>query len=221
MTGRWIDKMALTTLSAAGLYLLFLNAGFGIPLSAALSFMGILLLRYLHRFRPWRSRVTASQARAALTAIAMLPEAEALQALQRLTGKTGLTPLLKYPDTTLSIGEVFTLWRAHRSDKSLTLVSTCPAEPEAVALSETLNGPECVIIDSRALIKAIRATGLYVPQNPPRRHIRRVLPHVSPKAGLYGASLLLMYLLTGQTLCLACAIMLMGITGVSLIRRFA
>ncbi len=221
MAGRWIDRITLTALGAAGLYLFFLNAGLSIPLSGALSLICMALLGYLYRFRPWRNHVTPSQAKVALTAIAMLPEAEAVEAFQRLTGKGDIIPIIKYPDSSLSAGEIFSQWRNHLGSEALTLVATCHAEPEAVALAKTLDRPKCFVIDSAALIKAIRATGLYVPQNPPRRRLKLTLPHVPPKAGLYGASLLLMYMLTGQMLCLMCAIALIGITGVSLIKRFA
>lgn len=229
MLGRWIDKITLTLLGAAGMYLLFLNAGFGIPMSAGLAFAGMALARMLYHSRPWRSRVTPEQTHSALTAIATLPEDEARTALKRLTGRANIVPLLRYPDAHLSAGEVFAQWRDHMGSETLTLVATCPAEPEAVALVETLKDPTCEIIDSAALTKTIRATGLYIPKDAPRvslrQRIRRARSRLHRPASfrsmLYGVSLLGMYLLTGRTLCLLCGLILVGVNGAGWIRRFA
>lgn len=229
MIGRWIDRIALTALGAAGFYLFYLNAGFGVPLSVATAFASTTLAVYLYRFRPWRNRVTSAQARGALTAIAMLPEDGCLRALQGLTGRTDILPVVKHPEAALSAGEVFALWRAHMGDAQLVLAATCPAEPEALALAETLAGPKCEIIDSAALLRAIRQKGWSVPENPPRVSLRRRLQRawarlerpLPTKALPYGLSLWGMYLLTGKTLCLLCALLLIGAAGLGLIRRFA
>ena len=226
MIGRGIDRVALAALGAAGLYLFFLNAGFGIPLSASLCFSGMALIGYLYRFRPWRGRVSAARARAALHAIALLPEEEAIQALKRLTGRDDFVPIIKHPDGALSAQDVFSLWRAHMGEEMLVLVATCPAEPGAAALAETLEGPKCIVINSSDLMKAIRATGLYVPEKKPRVPLRRRFRHALSHFGranrsgaiLYGASLLGLYLLTGRGLYLACALLLIAVAGISLIK---
>ena len=226
MIGRWIDRAALTILGVTGLYLFFLNAGFSIPLSAVLAFACAALERYVYRYRPWRDRVTMDRARAGLDAIARMPEVEALTALRRLTDHDEILPLLRHPKGNLPAGEVFGLWRTHLGEDALTIAATCPAAPEATALAETLTGPKVTLIDSSVLIKAIRRTGLYAPPEPEpeplrhrlRRFLRRFDRPASPRALLYGISLLGMYLLTGHFPCMLGALAVIGMTGVRFIR---
>lgn len=226
MIGRWIDRAALMALGATALYLFFLNAGAGIPLSMASAFICAALGRYLYRYRPWRDRVTMNRARAGLHAIARMTDDEATAALRRLTGREDVLPMLRHPYEKLPAGAVFGLWRAHLGEEALTIVTTCPAAPEAIALVETLTGPKVTLIDSPVLIKAIRRTGLYAPPEPKpeplrqrlRRFLRRFDRPASPRALLYGLSLMGMYLLTGQIPCLLGGLTVIGVTGTRLIR---
>ena len=225
VTGKAIDRWALTALCAVGVYLFYLNAGLAIPVSAVLGFATVALLRYLWERRPGRGRVTSGQARAALTRIAMMDEAEAVEALAALTGASDFIPVLRRPDATLSADGLFDLWRAHRGEATMTVVATCRAAPEAVALAGTLTAPTCVLIDRSALMKAIRATGRYVPPAAPpepfgrrlRRAAAKLKRPASLRVALYGLSLLGMYLLTGRAPYLFCGLLLVGAAGMNII----
>lgn len=227
MLGKMIDRLALTALGAAGLYCFYLYSGFGVPLSGVLAFVSVALIKYLIERRPRRARATAAQAEAALKAIAMLPEAEALAALRRLTGRAAFCPLIRHPDASVSAGELFALWRAHMGEGELAIVATCAIEPEAKALAGELQNPRVVIADRKALVKVIRASGWHVPEAPrPEPLHRRMgkwlarLPRAARvQTALYGVSMLGMYLLTGRALCLAAGLGLIGAVGISFINN--
>ena len=92
MIGKMIDGAALTALGAAGFYLFFLNAGLGIVGSCALAFISVILSRRVIQGMPVRRRVTQTQARVALMAIALMGEEDASKALIALTGNRTSSP---------------------------------------------------------------------------------------------------------------------------------
>ena len=222
MLGKLIDRLALTALVAALLYLLLLRLGLPIPLCCLLAFVLIALAESALLKRPRHDRATPAQARSALWRIATLPESEARAALQALTGREDLLPVLKHPDAHLDAGAVFDLWRAHQGD-SLCAVATCPADAEAFRAARALG---MTLIDASALIKTIRRTGRFVPPDALRRVRGDVLRCCAalldgparPRAALYGVSLLAMYRLTGLPLYLVFGLFTLGVVGAKWVR---
>ena len=225
MTGKMIDRAALTALGVAGLYGFFLNAGLGVAASGALAFACAVLARYVWARRPRSRRVTAAQAEAALWSIATMKEAEAREALAALTGAPGAIFLLRHPDATLTLGELFGIWRERGGDVSV--VATCAAEPGAVQFASRMG---MALTDRGGLVRRIRKTGLYVPEKtmpePVLNRLRQLWARLRarplrPGMIAYAAGLLGMYLATGRALCLLCALGLLGFAGAKLIDRLA
>ena len=232
MLGRLIDGLALSLLGAAALYGFFLNAGFGIVKSAILAFLLTCLIRFLIEQRPRRYAFTEAQARAALESVLSMEDGEAEAALKaiveaQLRPPVGeIVPILRHSEGQLSPDEVYRQWRGHRQCDKIVLTVTCPAAPSARALAGTLERPEVVLADRSALLRAIRETGLYVPDTvraPIWPRLRRRLSWlmnrpVRPKTALYSALLLGLYLSTGRLLCLWMAMLLLFHMGASWIR---
>lgn len=225
MTGKKIDRAAFTALGAAGLYAIFLNMGMGIPACCALAFIGMALARRLSALWPRRYRASRAQAEAAVRGIAMMPDEAALSALRALTGRDALIPALRHPSSTLTADAVYQIWRGERGAEGLAIAATCPAGPDAVEAAEALG---VTLIDSRALQRRVRVTGLCVPPEAPRPglalRLRRawrglVGRPASLRAALYGLSLLLMYLATGALPCLLMALFTLFITGARVVER--
>ena len=222
MIGRMIDRVALTALGVVGLYLFFLNAGLGIIASVALTFVCMVLLRRLVRLRPWKCRISPARAEAALLSIAEKGDAEALH---RLAGDDRAMTVFRHPDGVFTVNDLFELRRG-RGD-GFGVIVTCGTD-EAVKRYVKAHG--IALTDREALIRRIRKTGLYVPVEAPEpsftTRFRRMgealrTRPVRPRALLYAVGLIMAYMTTGQTLCLACGLGLMGLTGIKLIDRYA
>lgn len=222
MIGKTIDRAALTLLGTMGLYLYFLNAGIGIAGSCALAFVCASLARYALRHRPRRRKITLKQAEAALDSIAMMGEDEAGMALRTLAGREDALMLIRHPEGTFTLNELFETWR-ERGDGAAFVV-TCAAEAGAAQFAKARG---MTLMDKSALLKRIRATGLYVPREAPSVPFSRRLEglwngiHIRPRTLLYSMSLLTSYLITGQALCLVCALGLLGVMGMKLIGKYA
>ena len=214
MIGRLIDKAALTLLLTAGLYLFFLNAGLGIPISFALTLVCMALGRYLYKKRPGARRISPAQAEAALMAVAMMGEEEARDALRTLTGLHDAVFLIRHPESTLSLDALYALWRG--AGDGATVVLTCGVDAAAARFAKARR---LEIIDRGALIKRIRKTGLCVPEEPlatpVARRLRRLWDGIRPRPRMlaYALSLIAMYLATGRALCLICALGVMAVAG--------
>ena len=227
MTGRIVDRAALTLFGTAALYLYFLNAGLSIPLSGLAAFLCACAARWLIRHRPRRYRCDAGQARAALLAIVQREDAEdalrALVAALRPDDPRPVVPLVRHPEGTLSAADVLTLWRAHRGGPDFTLAVSCAVDPRARSFAEGLVGPSLQIADARQLAGVIRRTGMYLPEHrPPASVLSRVRGIFSaltrrppgPRVPLFGLSLMAGYLATGKVSYLAAGLCLLGLSGV-------
>ena len=230
MSGRVIDRAVLTVLGSAALYLYFLNAGFGIPLSCLMAFAAASLARWLIRRRPRRYRWTAAQAGAAVDAIARMPDEEAAAALHALLDPAHppschvLIPLPRHASAAVTQGDVFALWRAHRGEERLLIAATCPAAQAATDLAATLSAPSVAIADRKTLVRVIRRTGQFVPPEVPRTPIRHRLRRAAatlvgrrarPSTFLYGLGLLATYLLMGKPACLFAGMLVLACAGTS------
>ena len=208
MFGRMVDAAALTVLGTGALYLFYLNAGFGVWASAGLAFVGMALLRAAWVRRPWRGRVTRGQGEAAVDAIARMPEDAAREVVGRLTGTGDAALVLKPASARLSPAELFALWRAHMGEALLTVAATCPADPDALALLDTLAMPRVTLLDRAALAEAARKADLHIPDAPPKPVKRRV--PVPRAAALHALPLLALYRLNRNPLGLAAAVLIVA-----------
>ena len=224
MLGRRIDRAALTALGATGYYAAFMGAGAGIPLSGALAFGATALTRRLVLKRPGRCAVSQARAEAAVRVIALMPEDEALSALRTLAGREDACCALRYPDSTLTAGEVYRLWRERGRPAEMTLAATCPAEPGALSAARSLG---VTVIDSRALARRVRQTGRFLPPEAARVPLSARLRGLwlklidrpaAPRAVLTALSLLALYQFTGRPFYLIAALALLLVTGVRWIR---
>lgn len=219
MIGKTIDRAALTALGAAGLYLFFLNAGLGIPGSAALALVCMALLRQVIRGLPAKHGVTKARAEAALTAIALMGEEEAGQTLRTLTGHEAVIPVLRHPEGVYTVDMLYDLWR--QCGDGVRVAVTCSAEGKARVFADQ-RGID--LIDRDALVRLIQRTGLFVPPDVPGRPLRsRLRPvwerPIRPRMPMAIFGLMTAYLTTGNVMCLICALGLTGFMGAKLIER--
>lgn len=220
MLGRRIDRAALTILGTAGLYRFFLRINFGIVASCALTFVCAALARHVVLNRP--RRVSAARAEASLLAIATMERGAAERALAALSGETDAVYLIRHPQGTLSLNDLFGLWQERGDGASI--VVTCDLEDGAAAFAKARG---MSVTDRRQLVKRIRKTGLYLIEESPAAPLLPRLERawqgvrVRPRMAMYGLGLTSMYLATGQTLCLVCGLGILGVMGVKLIDRYA
>lgn len=235
--GKRIDRAVLWALCAAGFYIFYLNAWGSIPLACLAAFVSCALLRRLLSRVRLPHRMPAVQARAALWRVAALSDAEAEERLAALArwrwpGESfRLTPVLKHPEATLSSGDVLNAWKANREAGRLVIAATCPAEPRALYCARRLKDPAVAVLDSRALIRLLRAPGAPQVAEPatPLPLFRRLgdalhracMARAKPRNALLAAGLLLLYLLRGNPLTLLAALALLWQLGAALIARRA
>ena len=221
-----LDRLSLTLLCGAGIYLILLHLGLPIPLCVLLAFLLAALGREALGRWPRQSRATPAQVKAALLKIAMLPEGEAAERLKALTGQVDLIPVLRHPTARLDAAQVFDLWRAHRSQNPACLAATCPADARAFEVARTLS---LTLIDAAALEKALRHTA-DLPPEPPAEPLARRLRRAGAalldrppalRTALCGLSLLAMHRLTGLPPYLPAGLLLLAVTGVRWIRKTA
>ncbi len=229
----FIDRIAFTSLAAAGLYLFFLNAWGSIPLAAALAFVCVALGRKLIASRPRRRLASAARVREELLRLAGLPDALAQAELTVLVQKRWpgeaftLTPVLKHPEATLTSGDLLNAWKANREAARLVVAATCPAEPRARVYARELRSPDVAVVDSRALARLLRRSlppEAPAPRVSARRKLRRLAARiatarVSPRNALLALSLLALYMRGAGPLYLFGALALLAHLGVAIAQR--
>lgn len=229
--GGIIDRFAMAAVPAALLYLYFLNAWNSIPLACACAFTCSALIRRLFRGLPAKRRASAAQARAELLRIAQMDECDAHRSLAALIRRRWrseafeLATVLKHPEASLSAGDVLSAWKAHRSAARLAIAATCPCEPRAAAYAATLRTPAVAIVDSRALMRLLRANPAALSSPAPVPSLRERLrcawlrvrcARFSLRSAMLAVALLGIYLLRGGTVTLLCALALLFQLGVAL-----
>lgn len=221
--GRWIDRAVLLALTALLLYLLFFAAFGSVGIACGFSFLCCTLLR---RICPTgRYNMTKYQAKAILERWAYGSDDSAKTQLSTLLNHHGeLIYLTKHPTATLSMSDIFSVWKKHQNSERITVAAVCFADGRAKAFAATLHSPSVEIMDAQRLIPIIRRSALSSPQAPQGRqlvrHIRlRIasLPERRPwhRSMLTGLGLMLVYLLTGSAAYLALSIGSLFIAGIS------
>lgn len=228
--GRWIDRAALTALTALGLYLLFLSAFDSIIVAGCLAFVCCgLLFRARHK-RGEKYHMTRLQAQSILEGWAYGSDDEAQSQIEALMdGQQGeLIYLAKHPTATLSMNDVFSAWKAHRNAEKLIVAAVCHSDGRARTFAATLKAPTIEILDAARLIPMVRRSSLPPPHALRGRQLfirikllLTALPSRRPwhRNLLIGLGLMLVYLVSGSPAYLALSIGSLFIAGVSVRAR--
>ena len=119
-------------------------------------------------------------------------------------------------------------WKANRDVGRLVIAATCPCEPRAALYAGRLQNPVVAVVDSRRLIRLLRALPADALPCPPRHSLGDALQRLlaglesarySPKTALLALSMLAVYLLTGNGWYLLPALTVAAHAGVALIRH--
>ena len=226
--GKSIDRIVLTALLAASLYLLFVQAFRSVWLACALSFAcSAMILRRVLR-APRRARMTTAQASALLERWAYGPDDEAETRIAKLLDHgedCALVYLPRHPAAAVSMGDVFSAWKAHRRENRLILAAPCRADGRAKTFARTLQDPSVEIADAPQLVALIRRSGLEPPHVPrfsawlaKLRLAVCALPERRPwkQSALYGLLLIPVYLLTSNPAYLFLGLASLFLAGISL-----
>lgn len=237
--GKKIDLFVLQVALAAAFYLYFRGAFQSRILALALALLccfvllrlGRRLLALVKNCRWMRRRAVRRGASGAVMRLACLPEDEALSTLRALLEKCyGALPTLalvqQHPSLRLSEDRVFELWRAHRGETQLAICATCGCDDPCRALASSLRAPRIALVDASALEQLIceHPEGLVAPREKAVRaklQFRRAVHLLvnrknAPRNLILAASMLLLYLFSGNAVYLICAIALLLLALISL-----
>lgn len=226
--GKSIDRIVLTALLAAALYLLFLQSFRSVWLACVLSFVcSAMIVRRVLR-APRCARMTTAQASALLERWAYGPDDEAEAHIAGLLAPgegCKLVYLPRHPAAAISMSDVFSAWKAHRRESRLILAAPCRADGRAKTFARTLQEPAVEIADAPRLAALIRRSGLEPPHVPPfsawfarLRLAVCALPERRPwkQSALYGLLLIPVYLITNNPAYLFLGLAALFLAGVSL-----
>ena len=237
--GKKIDLFVLQLALAAAFYLYFRGAFKSRILALALALLccfvllrlGRRLLAHFKNCRWMRRRAVRRGANGAVMRLACMPEDEAMSTLRALLEKCyGALPELalvqQHPSLRLSEDRVFELWRAHRGEAQLAICATCRADDPCRALASSLRSPRVALVDASALEQLIceHPEGLVAPREKAVRaklQLRRAVQLLvnrknAPRNLLLAASMLGLYLFSGNIVYLICAIALILLALISL-----
>lgn len=225
--GKWIDRAAISALTAFGLYLLFLTAYESMPTALLLTFACCIILFTTRTKRKSHFRMTRFQAQMLLEQWAYGPDCEAESQIRTLlAGSEGdIVYLPRHPSASISQGDVFSAWKSHVGTDRLILSAPCYADGRARTFAATLRNPPVRIVDAAKLIPMIRKSELPIPRSSKGKQLLRrlraciaELPGRRPwhKNLLTGLGLMLVYLITGNGAYLALSVASLFICGVSL-----
>lgn len=238
--GKFIDKIALTSLLAGALYLFFMSAFRSIPLAAAAAFLAMAILRKLSRRFPedriGKKRRARRDAADTLEEWAFLNPDEARENVSKLLARAypgqmddaSLTIISRHPSGGhVTVDDVTGEWKRRRGGGRAVIVAFSRADDRAAVLAGALQNPRVRLIDGPQL------AGL-IAQNPPERksppqavkkggRLKTLLRAAGrAKAGrclVSGALMCLVYLITGMETYLVAGALLLLIAGASLRRR--
>lgn len=239
--GKKIDLFVLQVAVAAAFYLYFQGAFRSRIVALVLALLCCFVLLRLGRKllallknAPWmRRRSIRRDAHGAVMRLACLPSGEAEAALRSLLEKCyGALPALalvqQHPSLRLSEDRVFEIWHAHQGEAQLAICATCRADEPCRALASSLRAPRVALVDAAALEQLIceHPEGLLVPQEKAvraRLRLRRIAQLLinrknAPRNLMLAASMLLLYLLSGNAVYLFSSLALVLLALISLRR---
>ena len=170
---------------------------------------------------------------AAIMRISCLPQEKAHADIYALIRKCypesefSLEVIQQHPSLGLSETAVFQAWRKHIEEERLVICTTCRTDPGVRAFAAGFGNPKIKLIDSDMLSQMIAEypDGLTVDHASKSkmrlRHAANLLINRknAPRNMLFSASMLIMYLLSGNYLYLASALFLLGLAFLSLRRK--
>ena len=229
--GKRIDRLALLCAAVAFFYGLFLRLFHQIPLACAATLLLFAAGRRMLRGKTLRTRMSRFQAEQLLRSWACESDDEARRHIAELLGTDApMVCVLRLPEATLTMNDVFSAWKAQRGKESLTVAATCFADGRARACTRTLREPSVKLVDAPMLISKIRASNLPAPENAGlklrlRRYADGLRALIERRSWLrsagFGLFLLALYLLGGNPLYLALAAADLLLAGLSLRARWA
>ena len=164
--GKIIDRIVLTALCAAALYVLFAAAFGSVPLACILAFVCCALLT--RRIRKPSGRLSTQDARGILTSWAFAPDEEARENAARLLKLQPDDPSLRWlprhPSASVSTGDVFGAWKSARGTDRIILSAPCYADARAKLFAKSLSEPAVEIYDAAKLLPLVRRSGLRPPE---------------------------------------------------------
>ncbi len=237
--GKKIDLFVLHVALAAAFYLYFRGAFESRAAALALALLCcFVLIRACKRLYSilarsgWlRRRGLRRGASGAVMRLACLPEEEAEVNLKALLAKCyGNLPAVavvqQHPSLRLTEERVFEIWKAHRGKPQLAICATCKADAACRMLASSLKAPRVALVDAAALEQMIceHPDGLVVPSEKSARarlHLRRAARLLinrknAPRNLLVAASMLALYLFSGNALYLFSALALIFLALASL-----
>ena len=234
--GKRIDRLTLLGLMTGALYLFFMSAMKSIPLAAASTFVSLTLLKKLARRIPEsprkRRQEAARGAKRRLEQLALDDPEESLCQLRQIIERAypgepegiPMEALLRHPSgRPVSADELIPLWKSHRGEEKLLVVTLSPAENRAKETVCRLSAPKTRLLDGKQL------TALLMKQPPEpqkaeaaeKSSAAKRLFHAACHAGtgkcaLSGGGLFLLYFVTGSLTHLVSALLLLLIACFSL-----
>ena len=136
-----------------------------------------------------------------------------------------MAPVLKHPEASMNAGDALNAWKAHRGEERLVIASTCPCEPRAALFARELRAPAVAVVDSRMLLRILRArpAGSLPEGRPPTlknrlRHLasRVACARVTPRNAFVALALLAGYLVGGNFWYLFSALAILAHAGLAL-----
>ena len=235
--GKFIDRVALTSLLAGALYLFFMSAFRSIPLAAASAFLAMALLKKLSRRFPedgfQKKRRARKEAADALEEWAFQNPDEARENVVKLLSRAypgqmddaSLSLVSRHPSGGhVTVDDVTNEWKRRRGGERAVIVAFSKADDRAYALARALQNPRVRLIDGPQLTELIA-------RHPPEKksppgaikkggRMKALLRAAGrAKAGrclASGALMCLVYLITGMSTYLVAGALLLLIAGVSL-----
>lgn len=227
--GKFIDRSVFILLSISVLYAFLMHTFQSIPVAAATTLIGSALLRIILRKRRPHRRMTAFEAKMLMERWAFLPDGEAERCIASLLPeKTPMVYVSRHPSATLSVNDIYGLWRAHAAEEHMTLVTLCEADARARRFSRTLKNPSVALLDAPKLLPKIRASELEAPRLPRgsalAMRLRKRLAHLPDRRPwsqtlMIGLGLLAVYWLTANVGYLFASLGMLLLAGVSLRSR--
>lgn len=233
--GRKIDRIAISAVLAAGLYLFYAAAFRSILAAIALALASMLLIHKALSGLLGRSRSKErlrERARSALSGWALLAEAEVEARVRALLDRAypgeadgaEIAAVVRYPEgQPLTVDALLEAWKG-RSCEKLIVAATVPADPHAQAYARSLKNPGVRLIDGQQLQELLMKfppAAEETAQPAPRRRRWRVpiSRERAPRKLLFGAMLLAMYMLMGNILYLAAALLSLLFAGLGFRKR--
>jgi len=239
--GKKIDTFVVTLLPGVAVWLFLARRmeNRWVPVAAALLaciFIGKIARRiyaaacripFLHRRKIHRNSGTAMMRIACISPEQAHSDISALISKCYPGSEFTLEVIQQHTGLKLSEGSLFQAWKKHCGEEHLVICASCRTDPVIRAFAASLPAPKIMLIDSDMLAQMIAEypEGM-LPENAPRvsmklRHAANLLINRKNAARnlLFSASMLMMYVLTGNVFYLISALFLLAVAFLSLRRK--